>query len=112
MNYASYEEYVNDIVSMVPSDVDDNFSDILKQYLLPVAEKYWTECLIGQRENYMLTEEDIDQAWNNTTMQIVEMTITKLSDLGLVNTGVNNNGEIVYSISNEGEEYIKNLKDE
>jgi hypothetical protein len=109
MNYASYEEYVDDIVSMIPPEVEDDFAAIFKNHLMVLAENHWTQYLTGDRENYLLTEDEIQQSWKSASMELVERSLMNLIDMGLIETGVNKNGEIVYGASKEGLEYVKKL---
>jgi hypothetical protein len=108
MVYSSYKEYVTDIVDLVPPEVDDQFKKYLTDSLLLIAEDAWTDYLTGDRENYTLYDDELEMAWQKASHQQTQDMINKLVDLDLVQTGINKDGDIVYSITEDGKEYLKN----
>jgi len=109
MNHSSYKEYVDQVISVVPEEMDQEFIDLLKEEINPLAEKFWTEHLIGERDTYQLSDDDIELVWKNATIKMIENTLAKLSDFGLIDALVNKGGEIAYKISEDGEDYVKNV---
>jgi hypothetical protein len=110
MIHESYTEYLKEIIDLVPSDVDKPFIEILKETLLPIVIDRWTEYITGENETYYLSEEDLESAWKKASMTMTENSLRNLSELGLIKMGINEDGEILYSATEEGLEHIKNLK--
>jgi hypothetical protein len=112
MNHSSYEDYVDHVISVVSEEEDQDFIDVLREEITPLAEKYWQEYLIGERDSYQLSEEDVDSTWQSATIRLIENALAKLSDYGLIDTLIHKGGDIVYKISEDGEEYLKNAPKE
>lgn len=108
MKHQSYKMYVEDIVNLVPEEIDMEFKKYLTESLMPIAENAWTDYFIGDRENYMLYDDELELAWQKAAIEQTQDCINRLIDLDLIRSGVNENGDIVYSVSEEGIEYLKN----
>lgn len=107
MNHTSYTDYLNEVVDLAPDNIDKSFKSIFYEKLLPVVEKYWTEYLVGNRDSYYLSEDDIELAWKDSFTDIIQNSLNNLSDMGFVNVSVKDNGDIVYSISDKGQDFLK-----
>ena len=109
MNHESYLDYLKDIIDLVPSDVDKPFIQALQEALLPIVKMRWSDYEAGEIETYFLSEDDLANSWQKASFTITENTLRNLSEFGLIKMGVNEDGEIVYSATKEGLDYIKNL---
>lgn len=110
MNHNSYTDYLKEIIDMVPEDVDVAFKDILQETLRPTVKKRWKDYQIGKSQSYLLSEEELEASWQKASITSTENSLRNLSELGLIKLSINEEGEIVYSITKEGLEYVKNLK--
>ena len=109
MKYETYSQYLKEIIDLVPDDVDAAFIELLRIALLPIVKMRWEEYLIGKTETYYLTEDELETSWQTANMKLIENNLRNLSEFGLIKMGVNEDGEIVYSITEDGLEYVKNL---
>jgi hypothetical protein len=109
MEHENYLEYLKEIIDLVPSDVDTTFIQALQEALLPIVKMRWADYETGETETYFLSEDDLADSWQKASFTITENALRNLSEFGLIKMGVNEDGEIVYSATEEGLEYIKNL---
>jgi len=109
----SYEEYFLDMVkvfdesseiSQPNKQLDDDFRRIFMDKLIISIKKAWKEYEISQRDTYILTEDELEIVFTQSKEEVVANSLMKLSDLGLVQTGVNINGEITYSLTEKGKD--------
>ena len=119
MNYETYMEYFLDLKNTFQSgyegvqpekDMDKDFEKTFLSNLLDKVKEAWYEYKSITRDSYLLTEEELEHVWNSSKEEMLSGMLARLSDLGYVKTGVNKDGDIVYSVSEDGQEYLQYLK--
>lgn len=117
MIHNSYQEYYEDIItiyelSFALSNIDDNddvFQSAFRSNLLDKIKICWNEYETKQRDHYQLTEEELDTVLQNTTYDVAFKSLTKLSNLGLLEAFIKSNGEISYSLTEKGKQVANSL---
>ena len=111
--HINYESYFLDMMkifeesskmSQPNKQLDDDFRLIFMDKLIVSIKKAWKEYEISQRDTYILTEDELEIVFTQSKEEVVANSLMKLSDLGLVQTGVNINGEITYSLTELGKD--------
>jgi len=90
-------------------DPDKEFEKIFLDNLLNCIINAWKDHESYTRDSYLLTEEELENVWNESKNEAINQMLFKLSELGYIKTGINENGEIVYSVSDLGREYLSQL---
>lgn len=80
------------------------FIEIRKLYI----EKYH-QYIIGKEETFMLSAEDIDNAYKIAIEQMVNEALEDLSEKGLLEISIDESGEVLYGLSEDGKKQAKNL---
>jgi hypothetical protein len=118
MTHSSYLEYFLDLKSTFQSgyegvqpekEMDKDFEKTFLSLLMETTKRAWSDYELLIRETYLLSESELEKVWSDTTMESTNTMVEKLSNLGYITTGVNANGDIVYSISEDGREYIESI---
>ena len=116
MKHSSYNEYFSEMkkvfnrtAPMRKESRDKEFKKVFLSNLLEKIKINWTMFENGEKEDYMITDSEFEILWDESVMEVTSNMIQRLSDLGLINMGINSKGEMVYSISEEGVEYLNNL---
>ena len=118
MTHSSYLEYFLDLKNTFKSgyegvqqekEMDRDFEKTFLSLLMQTTKRAWSDYELSIRETYRLSESELEKVWSDTTEETLNNTLAKLSDLGFVITGVNKDGNIVYSISEDGQEYLQNI---
>ena len=77
------------------------------------AEQYWNDYLAGKRDDYKFDEDEFTAAYNKAGIRYTEEIMDKLVEEEYVQMGIREDGEIVYSATDKGKEYLnKGSKDE
>jgi len=120
MTYSNYMEYFLDLKNTFQSDyrgpeqmkeMDKDFEKVFLSNLLDKVKQAWEDNESMKRDTHLLLESELEIVWKASQKEIVDNTLNKLSDLGYINTGVSENGDIVYSISEDGMQYLDHLKE-
>lgn len=120
MNYETYMEYFLDLKNTFQSgyegvqpekEMDKDFEKTFLSNLLDKVKEAWYEYKSITRESYLLTEEELEHIWNSSKEEMLNNMLASLSDKGYINTGINSNGEIVYSISEDGKDYLDHISE-
>jgi len=88
---------------------DTEFEKVFLDNLLTCVISVWNQYELSNRDSYLLTEDELEKVWKNSKDELLNETIIKLSELNYIKTAVNENGEIVYSISELGRQYLNHL---
>ena len=108
MTHSSYLEYFLDLKNTFQSgyegvqpekEMDKDFEKTFLSLLMETTKRAWSDYQLSIRETYRLSETELEKVWSDTTMESTNKMLEKLSNLGYITTGVNSNGDIVYSIS-------------
>lgn len=119
MKYQSYMEYFLDLKNTFISgyqgvelekEMDKDFEKIFLANLLRNVKKAWQDHEYCERDTYLLFEDELDQIWNMSKDEMLSDMLARLSDFGYIKTAVNANGDIVYSVSEEGLDYLHATK--
>lgn len=117
MTHSSYLEYFLELKNTFQSgyegvqpekEMDKDFEKTFLSLLMETTKKAWLDYELSIRETYLLSESELDKVWSDTTEDNLNNMLSRLSDLGYITTGVNEKGDIVYSISEDGREYLQN----
>ena len=118
MTHSSYLEYFLDLKNTFKSgyegvqpekEMDKDFEKTFLSLLMQTTKRAWSDYELSIRETYRLSESELEKVWSDTTEETLNNTLAKLSDLGFVTTGVNKDGNIVYSVSEDGREYLQSI---
>ena len=75
-------------------------------YFIPkiatVAEESWTQWILGNKDTYAIDVDILDEIWQDSILDLTNDTILSLSEKGLVDSSVNQNGDMTFKISEEG----------
>ena len=72
-----------------------------------VANKSYTEYIMGTRETFILNNEEILETYQKSMDHYVGDILGSLVEKEMVNVSVNESGELVYNLSDKGEGYVK-----
>lgn len=115
-NFSSGEEYADLLISIVGEipPANDMEAEILKHWFTEIRklciEKYHSY-IIGEEETFMLSDVEMDGAYRLAIEQMVDESLQDLSEKGLLEISIADNGEILYGLSDEGKEEVKRLED-
>jgi hypothetical protein len=117
MNHKSYIEYFSDLkkvfienANKFGEDPGEEYYKILFNRLLEKVKSHWRAYSSCQLDNYMLSDEDIDTILKESKDEYIGDTLIRLSEKGFVKMSIGSDGEMLYSISEDGREYLANLK--
>ena len=91
--------------------LDSNMLKNLSKRIHEHANVSWEEYIKGNRESYLFAEDEMEaifeMAIQDTTSELIEGLIEK--DMVAI-SAVNENGELLYSLTEKGEEYAQQIK--
>jgi hypothetical protein len=96
-------------------DVNELDAEIVRYWCIEIrkmcVEKY-NNYIIGKEETFMLSDEEMDKAYRLGVEQMVDDALEDLSDKGMLEISIDENGEVLYGLSEEGKEEMKRLNNE
>lgn len=69
------------------------------------AVNSYNDYLAGKKEDFLLTEEEMEAAYESAGLRYTEDLVNGLLDKDVIQAGVNNGGDIVYSLTEKGKKY-------
>lgn len=70
------------------------------------ADKTWHEYITGKRESYLFDEEEMRELYEKAGLRYASDILNGLIDKEMVQVGVSENGEFVYSLTDKGKNYV------
>lgn len=90
---------------------DERMDDRLMYYMCEEVEAFanvaWSDYIIGKRETYLFDDEEFRKLFENAGLKYASDLLNGLVDKEMVQVGVREDGELVYSITDKGKGYIE-----
>ena len=85
--------------------------DIWCDEVYHLAIQSWDDYIIGKKEYFELTVEEIEESYARASKKFTEELIDGMVDKELLQVSVDEEGEFLYSLTEKGREYKKNWLD-
>jgi DNA-binding HxlR family transcriptional regulator len=118
-NFKSGDDYAQTLIqSIVESEnnipkserMDPELFRIWVKVITKKCNKKWNSYMIGEIEEFLLDEEEFTKTFQQATETMISDTLGDLVDKNMVKVAIDDNGEFVYSLTDQGQEVAKNLK--
>lgn len=110
-NFSNGDEYadaiINDLKTFdngLPKDVIDYWSIEIRQ----LCNIKFLHYITGEEETYALSDVDLEQTFKIATEKLVGDTLGNLVDKGMVKMSIGDDGEVLYSSTEEGRKWADN----
>jgi hypothetical protein len=114
-NIQSGEDYAKILINIiVDGELDlpkgERMDSKLLQYwsdeIGKFADETWRKYLTGERETYLFDEDEMYRLYENAGMRYASDILNGLVDKEMVQVGVREGGELVYSLTEKGKDYV------
>jgi hypothetical protein len=99
-------------LAKIDTGLPSGLLDIWCDEVYHMAIQSWDDYIIGKKEYYELTVEEIEASYNRASQKFTEEIIDGMVDKELLQVSVDGEGEFLYSLTDKGREYKKNWIDE
>lgn len=107
-NINSGEDYAKLLIETIKS-ADGPLPEQLVEYwcedIWEMAINSYNDYIIGKKEDYLLSDFDLNEAYDRAGLKYTQDILNGLVDKGMVQAGVGENGDILYSLTEEGKKY-------
>jgi hypothetical protein len=116
MKHSSYLEYFLDMKNtfisgysnaQLEKEIDKDLEKIFLDFLMESIKNTWILFESNERDTYLLYEDELEEIWKKSTDELIGCILLNLSNKEYIKTSVNSNGELVYSVSEKGAEYLR-----
>lgn len=70
------------------------------------ANETWHKYITGERESYLFDEEEMRKLYENAGLKYASDILNGLIDKEMIQVGVREDGELVYSLTDKGKNYV------
>jgi hypothetical protein len=114
-------EYLKEIINTIyeteltqdPADkMDSRLLEIWIDEIKSNCEIFYEDYLKGKRPSYYMTEEEYDRIFDQAGLQFSAEILSGLVDKNMVDVSVDEDGEIVYKLSETGNKLLNHIKHE
>jgi len=107
-NINSGEDYARLLISTI-KEADGPLPDELVEYWCEEVEELainsYNDYVAGKKDDYLLSDVDMEEAYERAGIKYTQDIVNGLVDKGMVQAGVSENGEILYSLTEEGKKH-------
>jgi hypothetical protein len=97
---------------MGEGEMMEELLDIWCDDIYHLALNSYKDYLAGKKKDYHLTDEEVTESYKKATIQVTQNTLSGLLDKEMIELQVAENGNIVYSLTENGKTYLEELKKE
>jgi hypothetical protein len=116
--HQSPEEYAHDLISSI-IEIEKNIPEneqlpikLLSYWIDGIkksTQKTWAGYIVGDRESYLLTEDEMMTLYDKAGEQYVSELLDGMVDKDLLEVSVDENGEFLYGLTELGKKISKDL---
>ena len=107
-NINSGEEYAKLLTETIKS-ADGPLPEELIEYwcedIWEMAVNSYNDYILGKKDDYLLSDVDMNEAYDRAGIKYTQEILNGLVDKGMVQAGISENGEILYSLTEEGKKH-------
>lgn len=70
------------------------------------ADETWQKYIVGQRESYLFDEDEMKVLYEKAGLRYASDILNGLIDKEMIEVGVREDGELVYSLTDKGRDYV------
>jgi len=116
--HETYESYFNDIMKIYSIScsmhntgerLTGDFKNIFTELLLEKVKDNWKQYESGMREHYHLSDKEFDDVFKEAEYEMTFKSITKLTNLGFLEASIKSDGEVVYSLTEQGKRFADSV---
>ena len=99
-------------LAKIDTGLPSGLLDIWCDEVYNMAIESWDNYIIGKKDHYELTVEEIEESYKRSSLKFTEELIDGMVDKELLQVSVDEEGEFLYSLTEKGRDYKNNLFDE
>lgn len=104
-------EYAKLIIDEIKSmdEPNQNIKDVWPYWFELIKERAnlnWILYIRGNRQTYMFGNDEIQELWKKASMDHLQTLINGMVDKGVLEAGIDENGDVVYNVTEEGKNSI------
>jgi len=107
-NINSGEDYAKILVNTI-KEADGPLPEELVEYwceeIWELAINSYNDYIAGKKDDYLLSDVDMDEAYNRAGIKYTQEMVNGLVDKGMIQAGVGPEGEILYSLTEKGKKH-------
>lgn len=107
-NINSGEDYAKLLTSTI-READGPLPEELVEYwcedVWEMAVNSYNDYITGKNDSYLLSDADMNEAFDRAGIRYVQEMVNGLVDNGMIQAGIGENGEILYSLTEEGKKH-------
>jgi hypothetical protein len=107
-NINSGEDYARLLTETI-SQADGPLPEQLVEYwcedIWEMAVNSYNDYIAGKKDDYLLSDVDMNEAYDRAGIKYTQEILNGLVDKGMVQAGVGEEGEILYSLTEEGKKH-------
>jgi len=109
------KEYTDSIINIIIEseelETPDVLLDHLREYILEECEQKYNNYILGKEETFILTDIEFEQLYKKASLKYIGDILDNLVDKDVVKTSVNENGDILYSLTEQGKHMVEYLNE-
>lgn len=108
-----YARVITDRLIQTETEVsfDERMDPVLLEYWCEEIREYadvtWSDYIIGKRDSFKFDEDEVKKLYEKAGMRFAADILDSLVDKEMVQVGVRNDGELVYSLTEKGKDYVQ-----
>ena len=107
-NITSGEDYAKLLTSTI-KEADGSLPEELVEYwcedVWEMAVNSYNDYILGKKDDYLISDVDMSEAFDRAGIRYVQEMVNGLVDNGMMQAGVGEDGEILYSLTEEGKKH-------
>ena len=114
-NFTSGEQYGLTLtyeLAKLDQGLPEGLIDVWCDEVYNLAVKSYNDYIIGKKDFYQLTAEEIEESYKKASLKYTEELIDGMVDKGLLEVSVDPEGEFLYSLTEEGKKFKSDWENE
>lgn len=113
-NITSEDQYAELLIEALGSEeLDPVQQEFMPFWYIEIRKKCnekYQDYILGTEETFILTDEELDETHNKAIDNVVSISLSNLSDKGMLDISINEDGDMLFGLSDKGKQFVEENK--
>ena len=100
-----YARLLTETIKLADGPLPEQLVEYWCENIWELAVNSYNDYIAGKKDDYLLSDMDMEEAYENAGLRYTQEMVNDLVDKGMIQAGIGEGGEILYSLTEEGKKH-------
>ena len=100
-----YARLLTETIKLADGPLPEQLVEYWCENIWELAVNSYNDYIAGKKDDYLLSDVDMEEAYESAGLRYTQEMVNDLVDKGMIQAGIGEGGEILYSLTEEGKKH-------